>query len=716
MRAGWLLLVSLVALPAAGFAGARAQESAFLRVSVEDAGGLMVPAALVEAGTASDVTNTEGTVLLEVPVGLVTVLATKEGFLPLAASVEVAVGQETVLQIELVSEVTAEEEVIVTATRTNLRLADQPTRVEVLGREEIEEKMLMTPGDIVMMLNEMGGLRVQATAPSLGAASVRIQGMPGRYTRFLADGLPLFGQVGGLGLLQIPPMDLGQVEVIKGVASALYGSGAMGGVVNLLTRRPSSEPTREVLLNQSTAGATDAVAFLAGAGGRGWSASLLASGHRQSANDRDDDGWADLAEYQRGVVRPRVFWDDGLGRSLYFTAGVTAENRVGGTVSGAQLPATGLPYTEALDTRRIDLGATGQFVLASNYVVTARTAVVWQQHDHLFGEVRERDRHETFFGELAVRGATGRHTWVAGAALERDGYDARDVPRFDYAHWVPGLFAQDDLTVAPWLSLSVSGRLDRHSEYGLFASPRISALLRRGDWTSRLSIGRGFFGPTPLTEETEAAGLSRLTIPAPLEAERGTSVSLDLTRVIGPASVTATAFASRVQHPISVRREDYALINLDDSATTTGLELLGTWRQAPYVLTGTYTYVRARERERGRLVDTTLTPRHSVGMVGMVESEEVGRVGVEVYVTGTQRVEGDPRRVTSEPYVILGVLAERRFGRWSLFVNAENLTDLRQSNWDPLLRDVRAVDGRWTVDAWAPLDGRVINGGLRLGF
>ena len=70
-----------------------------------------------------------------------------------------------------------EEEVIVTATRTGGRIDDQPTRVEVLNREEIEEKMLMTPGDIVMMLNEMGGMRVQTTSPSLGAASVRIQGM-----------------------------------------------------------------------------------------------------------------------------------------------------------------------------------------------------------------------------------------------------------------------------------------------------------------------------------------------------------------------------------------------------------------------------------------------------------------------------------------------------------------------------------------------------------
>src|SRR5687767_8745544 len=163
-----------------------------------------------------------------------------------------------------------EVSITVEATRTGGRLEDSPLRVEVLEREEIEEKMLMTPGNIVMMLNEMGGMSVQATSPSLGAASVRVQGMRGRYTRFLSDGLPLFGEVGGLGLLQIPPMDLGQVEVIKGVASSLYGAGAMGGVVNLLSRRPVAETQREVLVNRSTRGGTDVVGWYATPARQGW--------------------------------------------------------------------------------------------------------------------------------------------------------------------------------------------------------------------------------------------------------------------------------------------------------------------------------------------------------------------------------------------------------------------------------------------------------------
>ena len=90
---------------------------------------------------------------------------------------------------------------------------------------------------------------------------------------------------------------------------------------------------------------------------------------------------------------------------------------------------------------------------------------------------------------------------------------------------------------------------------------------------------------------------------------------------------------------------------------------------------------------------------------------------MEVYYTGdaAARSQSVPRRSRC-PTSIVGLLAERRFGRFRLFINAENLTDVRQTRWDPLLRPTQGVDGRWTVDAWAPLDGRVFNGGVRIDF
>lgn len=708
----------VISIAPAATQGPQAPQAA-IRVEVRSDDG-PVEGAAIAAGAASAVTGADGVAQLPASPGLLHVTVSKAGFADLTTDLTVAPGRVATLAVTLTRLPTIEEEVIVVATtRTGRRLEDQPTRVEVLEREEIEEKMLMTPGDIVMMLNEMGGLRVQATSPAIGAASVRVQGMKGRYTRFLSDGLPLFGQqVGGLGLLQIPPMDLGQVEVIKGSASALYGAGAMGGVVNLLSRRPQAEPVREMLINRSTLGATDGVVFLsARLGDGGWSGSLLAGGHAQTRADVEGDGWADVAGYARGIARPRLFWDGGNGRSAFVTAGLTYENREGGTVAGALLPATQQPYREALDTRRYDVGASAQTLWQGRYVVTARGALAWQRHDHRFGAIREGDAHDTAFAEVALRGAAGRHTWVTGVAYERDDYTPRDVPQFAYTYHVPGVFVQDDLDVTPWLSVSASGRVDQHSEYGRFMSPRLAALVRAAGWTSRVSVGQGFFGSTPLTEETEAAGLSALQIVRPLRAERGRSATLDLTRRVGPGTYTVTAFASRVADPIAVDREEaYVLFHRADASTNVGVEVLATGRAGPFVATSTYTYVRSTERTSAGRQDAPLTPRHNAGLVGMWEPEGVGRVGLELYYTGRQRLEVNPYRDVSRPYVVVGLVAEKRIGKVRVFINGENLTDVRQTRHDRLLRPSQGADGRWTVDAWAPLDGRVVNAGLRVQF
>lgn len=119
----------------------------------------------------------------------------------------------------------------------------------------------------------------------------------------------------------------------------------------------------------------------------------------------------------------------------------------------------------------------------------------------------------------------------------------------------------------------------------------------------------------------------------------------------------------------------------------------------------------------GGRAEVPLTPRHSFGLVGMWEKEGVARFGVECYYTGQQRLEYNPYRAFSAPYVIFGAMGERKMAKHvKLFLNLENLGSVRQSRWDPTLLPSRAVDGRWTVDAWAPLEGRVVNGGVRFMF
>src|SRR5438876_4836541 len=202
-------------------ANSQAQQAAGnLLVEVRSDSG-PVEQAEISAGAQVALTDALGEATLELPAGDVELMIARYGVRSRTVRASVSEGTTTRVTVELEPQSVLTQEITVTATRTETRVEDQPLRVEVLDQEEVEEKTLMTPGDIAMLLNETSGLRVQVTAPSLGAANIRVQGLRGRYTQVLADGLPLYGQTGSIGILQIPPVDLGRVEVIEGVASAL---------------------------------------------------------------------------------------------------------------------------------------------------------------------------------------------------------------------------------------------------------------------------------------------------------------------------------------------------------------------------------------------------------------------------------------------------------------------------------------------------------------
>ncbi len=156
------------------------------------------------------------------------------------------------------------EKIQVTASRLGRIVTESATRTEIINGEEVQEKALMRPGNISMLVAETGGVRVQNTSPALGSASIRLQGLYGRYTQLLSDGLPLYGgQTASIGLLQIPPTDLANVEIIKGSASSLYGGSALGGVINLISRTPRDEFEGEVLFNATSKNGQDLTSYFA---------------------------------------------------------------------------------------------------------------------------------------------------------------------------------------------------------------------------------------------------------------------------------------------------------------------------------------------------------------------------------------------------------------------------------------------------------------------
>lgn len=605
------------------------------------------------------------------------------------------------------------------ATRSGRRVQDEPIRVDVLNGEEIEEKILMQPGTISMLMSETPGLRVQVTSPALGAANVRVQSLKGRYPRILADGLALYGgQTPSLSLLQIPPTNLGQVEIIKGAASALYGPSALGGVINLVSRRPSPEQQGDLLLNATSRGGQDVTAYNSGRLTNTLSYSLTGGFSRQDRQDVDGDGWGNIPGYHRWTVRPRVFWERAAGARAFATLGALAEQRRGGTLPGRVVP-DGTPFRQDQRSRRLDGGVNAEAPVEGVGTLYLRASGVTQSHRHRFGDVVENDRHRTVLAEASLGGERGDTNWLAGAAYQVDSHRSRTFPLFDYTYLVPALFAPIEHDLRPDLTLAGSARLNGHSEYGARISPRLSALFKPGPWTVRASLGRGFYAPTPFIEKVEAVGLSRIQPLRGLRAETADTASIDVGYARGPIEASHTLFGSNIGCAVQLRDvaiDRAELINAAGVTRTRGAELLLRYRLDAVTITGSYVRTEAPESDpdgAGRRLDL-LTPRDTAGLTAVWEEHGRGRLGLEAYYTGCQGLDGNPYRTRSRPYVELGAMAEVAMGRVGLVLNAENLLNVHQTEGDPLPLPRHAPERAWTIDAWGPLDGRTINGGVRM--
>ncbi|ALO42727.1 TonB-dependent receptor plug domain-containing protein [Pseudoalteromonas phenolica] len=617
------------------------------------------------------------------------------------------------------------EKIQVTASRLGRIVTESATRTEVIIGEEVQEKALMRPGNISMLVAETGGVRVQNTSPALGSANIRLQGLYGRYTQLLSDGLPLYGgQTASIGLLQIPPTDLASVEIIKGSASSMYGGSALGGVINLISRTPSDEFEGEVLLNATSKNGQDVTAYLAAPVSDSMGASITAGAHHQEEQDLDDDGWLDMAYYERATVRPRIYWSGENGANLYMTMGAMKEHRNGGTVEGALMP-DGQPFAQNQDSLRLDGGLIFEQPLNDTLNLNVRGSLMQQEHEHQYGRVIEDDKHNSYLVESSVTGFTNKTAWIVGLAYQQEQFESEQYYEFDYEFEVPGLFSQLDYDATDELALSLSARTDWHSEYGTQFSPRVSALYKPENWSVRGSFGKGYYAPTPFIEDIEDAGLSRLAPLDNLEEETATTASVDFSYTVDSIETSLTLFASDIDNVTELEEmncigcdKTVRIVNAAGQSEIRGAELLLRFRWHDIKFTTSYLYTDASTQDdtTGSISPIALTPRHSAGAVIMWEEHGSHLLGFEAYYTGTQQLENNPYRTQSDAYWHLGLLGQITFGNVSWFVNAENLLNVRQTKDDPLVLPEQSASGRWTTDIWSRNDGFTVNAGVRIQF
>lgn len=614
------------------------------------------------------------------------------------------------------------EEVVITSTRSSRTIEDIPTRVEFIAGEELGEKANMKPGEIRMLLSESTGIQTQQTSATSYNSSIRIQGLDGKYTQLLRDGLPLYsGFSGGLSIMQVAPLDLKQVEVIKGASSTLYGGGAIAGLVNLISKTPEEEPELSFLLNGTSALGLDVSGFYAEKYGKA-GATVFASYSKGTAYDPSDLGLTAIPAFDRITISPRLFLYPSDHTQLNIGVNYITEDRLGGNLDYVKGKTVENPYYERNKTDRISTQMSLQHQFSEHTHLEIKNSFNLYDRSIEIPNFNFEGRQFSSFSEANISTANEKSEWVAGINLWTDRFDQmKGSPGqvLDFNLITFGAFVQNTWSFAEQWSLETGFRGDYQTEYGFFPLPRLSLLFEPTETlTFRLGGGLGYKTPTVFSEDTERIQFQNL-LPidaANVEAERSYGGNFDINHrwVIGEEIALSTntlLFYTQINNPLLLTTVDESLAfeQSDGFADTKGVEVNLKFRMHDFKLFVGYTYADVHHHDDANKANLPLVAKHRLNNVLMYEKHENIRIGLEAYYFSPQKLSDGQ---TGKSYWILGFMAEKQLGeRFSIFVNFENFLDARQTAFDTIHNG--SINNPQFRDIYAPVDGFVVNGGVK---
>ena len=613
-------------------------------------------------------------------------------------------------------------EVTIQTTRTNQNLRDIPTRIEALPQEELDEKGTMKPGDIKMLLGEATGIQVQQTSAVSGTANFRFQGLDSRYTQLLQDGMPLYqGFSGGLSLMQVSPLNLKQVEFIKGSASTLYGGGAISGLVNLISKTPEAKPELTFLLNGNSAKGIDGSAYYS----QKWQhigTTIFTSYDYNGAYSPGNSPFTAIPQTNRFSVNPKVFVYLDDKNTGWFGLNATYENRFGGDNQVVNGNADSIhQYFERNKTYRFStqLSFTHKIDSASQLNFKNTVGYFDRQLDESTYNFQAKQWSSYTEANYVYKGKTA--AWVAGTDLWTD-HLRPDYPfaQLGYGINTLGAFVQNTYKATKWLSVESGLRLDyntpapNNEHNGLFLLPRVNVLFKLDEHlSSRIGGGMGYKMPTIFNDQSEQQGyeyLQPLSI-THTNAEKSTGVNGDVNyhNVVGDAVVNVNQlfFYTRVDQPLLLI--DNAFVSSPGYINTKGSETNIKIIMDELGIYFGYTYTDTKQHLNGVVSPQTLTPKNKVSADVTYEIENSFRAGVEGFYTGSQLLSDG---TTGKGYYVFGLLIQKMWKHFDIFINGENLTDQRQSRWGSIYTGT--VTSPVFKDIYAPLDGVVINVGIKI--
>lgn len=616
------------------------------------------------------------------------------------------------------------EEVIIESTRSKRTIYNIPTRIEAISGEELEEKGNMKPGDIRMMLNESTGIQTQQTSATSYNSSIRIQGLDGKYTQILRDGFPLYsGFSGGLSLMQIAPLDLQQVEVIKGASSTLYGGGAIAGLVNLVSKTPKEERELSFMLNGTSALGLDASGFYSKKFNK-VGTTIFASYNLGTPYDPADIGLTAIPKFTRYTLNPRLFVDLNAKTSLNIGFNSIIEDRIGGDIQfiKGDRDATNVFFEKNNTTRfSTQLGIDHQINDKSK--LSFKNSISFYDRSIEIPDFKFSGVQLSSFSEANYAHKSATSEWIVGLNLWTDKFtqDQLNISEVvDYNHITTGIFLQNTWDATEKFVLEAGLRGDYQNEYGFFALPRISALLKVNRKLSmRLGGGLGYKTPTVFTEDAERIQFRNVlpidVLNTKAEQSIGGNFDIDFKTPLSDKlffSINTLFFYTQIKDPlilIPLNNGFYEFQQPNGFVDTKGIETNIKLAYGDLALFVGYTLADVNEHINGTKSTFPLVSTHRLNNVLMYEVEETWKIGLEAYYFSPQKLNDG---ATGRQYWLFGFMAEKLWDNFSIFINFENFGDIRQTKFDSIFTG--SITNPVFRDIYAPVDGFVINGGLKI--
>jgi iron complex outermembrane receptor protein len=651
------------------------------------------------------------------PAGSYSMLISFVGMTPKTIAVNIPVPGNSIADVLLEEEEHETDEVIVTSTRISRSIADIATRVETISGEELAEKGNMKPGDIRMLLNESTGIQTQQTSATSYNSSIRIQGLDGRYTQVLRDGFPFYaGFAGGLSLMQVAPLDLKQIEVIKGSTSTLYGGGAIAGLVNLVSKTPGEKRELNFLLNATSAAGADLSGFYSERY-KSTGLTLFASRNTGRAYDPAGIGLTAIPQFERYTVSPRLFVY-GTRTTMDIGFSYVTEKRLGGDVNYIRHGGSG--YFEKNNTDRASVNGQLTHRLSEHTQLNVKCSFSNYNRTIEAPGYAFKGLQQSGFSEASFHAYGTRAEWVAGVNLVTDNFretKLSNTPLRDYSNVTTGIFIQHTWTATPHISLESGLRLDYTAPYGAALLPRISALFKISPSISaRLGGGLGYKTPSVFNEAAEQLQFQHVL---PIDESRrsnersaGINADLNYRTSIGAMKIAINQlfFYTRLNRPLvlTAAGSEYQFVNANGSLDTKGLETNLRFALDDLKLFVGYTYADVNTHF-GTKSWLPLTARHRLNNVLVYEQEGKFKAGIEAYYFSPQQLNNGS---IGRDYWLFGLMSEKTWKHFSLFINFENLGDTRQSKFGPIYSGT--ITNPVFADIYAPLDGFIVNGGVKL--